>query len=102
MPRTPDIHRQYSKRAWDGIVRKWRRELHSWDVVSADGKPIGVVPEHENSNNFTESTSSSFNQPQKLTTTEDNEIDEAVANLPDADVDAEDLEDIDAQLAALE
>ncbi len=25
------MDRQYSKRCWDAIVRKWRRELHKWD-----------------------------------------------------------------------
>lgn len=30
-PRTPEVDRQYSKRCWDAIVRKWRRELHKWD-----------------------------------------------------------------------
>jgi len=30
-PRTPDKHQKYSKRAWDGLVRKWRRDLHRWD-----------------------------------------------------------------------
>lgn len=32
-PRTPDKYGNYSKRAWDGIVRVWRKELHKWDPV---------------------------------------------------------------------
>ena len=28
---TPDIHKKMSKRAFDGILRKWRRQLHDYD-----------------------------------------------------------------------
>jgi histone RNA hairpin-binding protein len=30
-PRTPDASIAQSKRAWDGRVNQWRRELHKWD-----------------------------------------------------------------------
>jgi hypothetical protein len=30
-PHTPDVHMAVSKRAWDSIVRRWRRMLHLWD-----------------------------------------------------------------------
>lgn len=30
-PQTPDKYATYSKRAWDGLVRVWRRKLHAWD-----------------------------------------------------------------------
>jgi len=30
-PRTPDKYQICSKRAWDGQVRKWRRQLHAYD-----------------------------------------------------------------------
>lgn len=30
-PRTPDIHKDMSKRQFDGIVKAWRRALHTWD-----------------------------------------------------------------------
>ena len=30
-PMTPDKHSKCSKRAWDGMVRSWRRRLHLWD-----------------------------------------------------------------------
>jgi len=30
-PNTPDPNAQYSKRQWDGLVRKWRRQLHTFD-----------------------------------------------------------------------
>jgi len=37
-PRTPDIHKQCSKRAMDGLVRQWRRALHEYDpeVINAN------------------------------------------------------------------
>jgi len=35
-PRTPNIHTIRSKRSWDGIVRKWRRQLHLWDPISQE------------------------------------------------------------------
>jgi hypothetical protein len=35
-PVTPDAHdRQLSKRAWDGVIRVWRRLLHAYDPVGA-------------------------------------------------------------------
>jgi hypothetical protein len=34
-PRTPDIHRKCSKRAFDGLVRSWRRALHKYDPEGA-------------------------------------------------------------------
>lgn len=30
-PKTPDPHLRFSKRRWDGLVRKWRRQLHEYD-----------------------------------------------------------------------
>lgn len=32
VPRTPDVHKKCSKRAFDGLVRVWRRRLHEWDM----------------------------------------------------------------------
>ncbi len=32
VPRTPDVHKKCSKRAFDGLVRQWRRRLHEWDM----------------------------------------------------------------------
>jgi len=29
-PKTPNKQRKYSRRAWDGIVRQWRINLHCW------------------------------------------------------------------------
>lgn len=36
-PKTPDRFKLMSKRAWDGLIRKWRRRLHDWDPPTADG-----------------------------------------------------------------
>ncbi|CAD6239008.1 GSCOCG00008600001-RA-CDS [Cotesia congregata] len=30
-PKTPPKHAKYSRRAWDGMVRLWRKQLHQWD-----------------------------------------------------------------------
>jgi len=30
-PRTPDASIAQSKRAWDGRINQWRRDLHKWD-----------------------------------------------------------------------
>ena len=38
-PRTPDVHKKCSKRAFDGLVRQWRRRLHEWDLP--DGGDMG-------------------------------------------------------------
>lgn len=34
-PRTPPLHIRYSRRAWEGIVKKWRIQLHDWDDKTA-------------------------------------------------------------------
>lgn len=34
-PWTPDKYTKCSKRCWDGMVRTWRRQLHSWDPPEA-------------------------------------------------------------------
>jgi len=36
-PRTPDIHNKtLSKRAFDGVLKQWRRALHKWDLTTDD------------------------------------------------------------------
>ena len=37
VPKTPDVHKKCSKRAFDGLVRVWRRRLHEWDMPEAGG-----------------------------------------------------------------
>eukprot|EP00741_Cyanophora_paradoxa_P023829 tig00021623_g23017.t1 len=37
--RTPDKYMKCSKRAWDGLIRKWRRELHKWDPPGEPSAP---------------------------------------------------------------
>jgi len=29
-PKTPNMRRKYSRRAWDGLIRQWRVQLHLW------------------------------------------------------------------------
>lgn len=31
-PATPDVSRVYSKKAWDATARRWRRQLHNFDL----------------------------------------------------------------------
>lgn len=41
-PRTPPKHIKYSRRAWDGLVKVWRKELHCFDPDAkqdADAEP---------------------------------------------------------------
>lgn len=39
---TPDASQRCSKRAWDGQVRKWRRQLHLWDPKDTLSSATGV------------------------------------------------------------
>ena len=41
---TPDIRAGMSKRAFDGVVRKWRRRLHAYDPPVEDDEEIVRVP----------------------------------------------------------
>ena len=37
-PMTPDVHDAVSKRAFDGRIRVWRRQLHQYSPAGADGE----------------------------------------------------------------
>ena len=40
-PMTPDVHDAVSKRAFDGRIRVWRRQLHLYSPAGADGEGDG-------------------------------------------------------------
>lgn len=42
---TPDVHKACSKRAFEGLVKKWRRQLHAWDPPSDDSEST-ELPKH--------------------------------------------------------
>lgn len=43
-PRTPDKHKVCSKRAFEGLLKAWRRRLHEWDPSGAEGDCAQTVP----------------------------------------------------------
>jgi len=47
-PWTPDKTVAVSKRCWDGVVRKWRRQLHEYDPASAEGEIVIDLKNEEN------------------------------------------------------
>ena len=57
LPRTPDVHKKCSKRAFDGQVRSWRRKLHEWDLperedgAAASGRVDTSPTDHAGSKN---------------------------------------------------
>uniref|UniRef100_A0A1B6F7Q2 Histone RNA hairpin-binding protein RNA-binding domain-containing protein n=1 Tax=Cuerna arida TaxID=1464854 RepID=A0A1B6F7Q2_9HEMI len=39
-PQTPPKQIKYSRRAWDGLIKQWRQQLHFWDPPSEGGGNI--------------------------------------------------------------
>lgn len=37
-PRTPPLQQRYSRRAWDGLIKVWRKKLHDWDEETGEKK----------------------------------------------------------------
>lgn len=35
-PKTPNVHRKYSRRAWDGLIKQWRLQLHFWSLSAEE------------------------------------------------------------------
>ncbi|KAG5672586.1 hypothetical protein PVAND_002702 [Polypedilum vanderplanki] len=35
-PKTPPRHLKYSRRAWEGLIKSWRKKLHSYDDEAED------------------------------------------------------------------
>lgn len=35
-PQTPNKHLKYSRRAFDGLIKIWRKELHKFDTAGAE------------------------------------------------------------------
>ena len=35
-PKTPDMNKKYSRRAFDGLIKIWRKELHKFDPDCAE------------------------------------------------------------------
>ncbi|XP_043276517.1 histone RNA hairpin-binding protein [Venturia canescens] len=36
-PKTPPKYTKYSRRGWDGMVKLWRKQLHTWDPPEENG-----------------------------------------------------------------
>ncbi|XP_041368730.1 uncharacterized protein LOC121383038 [Gigantopelta aegis] len=61
-PKTPDKYIKSSRRSWDDQVRRWRRQLHSWDPPNACSR------KHKNSTDVSAECSSEGSQESSLET----------------------------------
>jgi hypothetical protein len=54
MPKTPDMNRKYSRRQWDGAVKRWKTQVHATgrDLVKSQSSSSSgeQSPPKENSN----------------------------------------------------
>jgi Histone RNA hairpin-binding protein RNA-binding domain len=60
-PQTPNPHVRRSKRAFEGLLTVWRRQLHAWDppVSSDEVLAMPLAPAVDTSQGFTDGDSSS-------------------------------------------
>jgi len=63
-PRVPDVRQVCSKRSWDGQVRKWRRQLHDYDLSESAGQILNAA-DHEAIRISSEGEDSSDNEEEE-------------------------------------
>ncbi|XP_039282329.1 YTH domain-containing protein 1 isoform X2 [Nilaparvata lugens] len=64
-PQTPPMHLQYSRRAWDGLIKIWRKRLHFWDPPSEGGGDPALLEDDESIGDMSLDTSSVVSTPQQ-------------------------------------